>query len=204
MEKTMPGVALFKSWWSVFRHPWTPVFREELDHKSNIRTLIGVTAAALLGLGLSWLVHLLSGQLAQQYMGITSIWVDAGTQPPFSSWSLIALVGVILGFYDFEIVLFIFARLLGGKGSFGAQAYVQSLFYAPLAVFQQVLAVIPIVGRPLFFLFAIYSLVPTTSSLKAAHGYSTWRAIITWLMPILLNILVVFVMVMIFIANADR
>jgi hypothetical protein len=78
------------------------------------------------------------------------------------------------------------------------------LFYAPLAVFQQVLAVIPIVGRPLFFLFAIYSLVPTTSSLKAAHGYSTWRAIITWLMPILLNILVVFVMVMIFIANADR
>ena len=200
----MPGVPLFKSWLRVFRHPWTPVFREELNHKSNIRTLIGVTAAALLGLGLSWLAHLLSGQSAEQYMGITSIWVDAGTQPPFSSWSLIALVGVILGFYDFEIVLFIFARLLGGKGSFGVQAYVQSLFYAPLAVLQQIFAVIPTIGRPLFILFAIYSLVPTTSSLKAAHGYSTWRAVITWLLPILVNILIVFVIVSILIANPDR
>lgn len=200
----MPSVALFKSWWRVLRHPWTPVFREELDHKTNIRTLMGVTVATLLGLGLSWLVHLLSGQSAQQYMGITSIWVDAGTQPPLGSWSLIALVGVILGFYDFEIVLFIFARLLGGKGSFGAQAYLQSLFYAPLAIIQQVFAVIPIVGRPLFILLAVYSLVPTTSSLRTAHGYSTWRAVITWLMPILLNILVVFVIVMILIANEDR
>lgn len=200
----MSSAALFKSWLSVFLHPWTAIFREELDHKSNIRTLVGVTIAAFLGLGLSWLVHLLSGQPAQEYMGITSIWVDAGTQPPFSSWPVIAFAGVILGFYDFEIVLFIFARLLGGKGSFGVQAYAQSLFYAPLAIIQQVFAVMPVVGRPLFFLLAIYSLVPTTSSLKAAHGYSTWRAVITWLMPILLNVLVVFVIVMILAANANR
>lgn len=107
--------ALFKSWLRVFLHPWTPVFGEELDRRSNVRTLVGVSLAALLGLGLSWLIHLLYGQSAQEYTGITSIWVKAGTQPPFSSWSMIVLVGIILGFYDFEIVLFIFARLLGGK-----------------------------------------------------------------------------------------
>lgn len=137
-------------------------------------------------------------------MGLASVWVAAGSRPPFSSWTVIVPLGVILGFYDFQIVLFIFARLLGGKGSFGAQAYVQSLFYAPLAVIQQVFAVIPVVGRPLFALLALCSLLPTTTSLKAAHGYSTWRAVATWLLPIVLNILVVFVVVTILTARATR
>lgn len=197
-------VALFKSWLKVFPCPWTPVFRDELNHKSNIRTLVGVTAGAFLGLGLSWLMHLLFGQPPQVFMGIASVWVAAGTQPPFSSWAVIAPLGVILGFFNFQIVLFIFARLLGGKGSFGDQAYVQSLFYGPLAVVQQVFAVMPIVGRALFILLATYSLVPTTTSLKAAHGYSTLRAIITWLMPIVLNVVVVFVVVMVLISRAAR
>jgi hypothetical protein len=163
-----------------------------------------VAAGAWLGFSLSWLVHLFFGQPTQAFMGIASIWVSAGTPPPFSSWIVIAPVGVILGFFNFEIVLFIFARLLGGKGSFGAQAYAQSLFYAPLAVIQQVFAVIPIVGRPLFFLLAVFSLLPTTTSLKAVHGYSTRRAVLTWLMPILLNVVVVYVVVMLLISNAAR
>jgi hypothetical protein len=197
-------MALFKSWWQAFRSPQTPVFRDALQHQSNIHTWVGVAVGALLGLGLSWLVSLLSGQPPQAFMGIASIWVAAGTRPPFSSWAVITPLGVVLGFLNFEIVLFIFARLLGGKGSFGAQAYVQSLFYAPLAVVQQVLAVTPIVGHLFFILLALYSLVPTTTSLKAAHGYSTWRAVITWLMPILLNVVVVFVIVMLTISNAAR
>jgi hypothetical protein len=98
---------------------------------------------------------------------------------------------VVYGFYSFEIVLFLFARLLGGKGSFGAQSYVQSLFYGPLALVQQVVAVIPGVGRLLFVLVAAGSLIPTTTSLKAAHGYSTVRAVLTWVLPIILNVVVV-------------
>lgn len=195
------GITLFKSWWKAFLHPCTPIFRDALGHKSILHTWVDVAAGALLGVSLSWLAHLLSGQPPQAFMGIASIWVAAGTPPPFSSWVAIALLGVILGFFDFEIVLFIFARLLGGKGSFGAQAYAQSLFYVPLAVIQQVFAVTPIFGRPLFFLLAAYSLLPTTTSLKATHGYSTWRAVLTWLMPILLNVVVVYVVVMLLISN---
>ncbi len=200
----MKGLIDFKSWWKVFFHPLTSVFQIELGQKSNLRTLVAIAAAAVIGLGLSWLVHLLTGQSPQAYKGITSIWVAPETPAPFASWTMIALLGVILGFFDFEIVLFIFARLLGGKGSFGAQSYAQSLFYAPLAVIQQVLAVMPVIGRPLFFLMAVYSLLPTTTSLKAAHGYSTWRAVVTWLMPIVLNVLVVFVIVMVLSSNAAR
>jgi hypothetical protein len=93
--------------------------------------------------------------------------------------------------------------LLGGKGAFGTQAYVQSLFYAPLSVVQQVLAVIPLVGPLLFALVAVYSLLLTTTSLKAAHGYSTLRAILTWVIPIVLNIVVV-TAVIVLISRAAR
>ena len=110
---------------------------------------------------------------------------------PWGSWLILVPLGVVYGFYSFEIVLFIFARILGGKGSFGAQSYVQSLFYSPLALVQQVLAVIPLVGLPLFMLVAAGSLIPTTTSLKAAHDYSALRAILTWLIPIVLNVVVV-------------
>jgi hypothetical protein len=103
---------------------------------------------------------------------------------------------VVVGFYDFEIVLFIFARLLGGKGSFGRQTYLQSLFYAPLALVQQVLVMVPGFARLLFALVAVWSLIPTTTSLKAAHGYSTLRAVLTWASPIVLNIVVVLAVVM--------
>jgi len=117
-------------------------------------------------------------------MGLASIWVRSGTSPPIGSWAAIVPLGVIVGFYDFEIVLFIVARLLGGKGSFGTQAYVQSLFYAPLAILQQVVVVTPTLARPLFALLAVCSLIPTTTSLKAAHGYSMLRAVLTWRPPL--------------------
>jgi len=38
----MFSIALFKSWLRVFLHPWTPIFGEELDRRSNVRTLAGV------------------------------------------------------------------------------------------------------------------------------------------------------------------
>lgn len=54
------------------------------------------------------------------------------------------------------------------------------------------------------FLLAAYSPIPTTTSLTAAHGYSTLRAIITWVLPILLNVVVVFAVVMLLSVNASN
>lgn len=190
-------ITLFKSWQNITLHPWTSAFRDALPNKSHVATLANVTIAAILGLGLSWITYLITGQAVGEFRGLAAIWVDKGTQPPFSSWSLIVPLGVVVGFYDFQIVLFIFSWLLRGKGSFGTQAYLQSLFYAPLAILQQILSVIPYIGIILFALVATWSLIPTTNSLKAAHGYSTFRAILTWLLPILLNIIVIYIVVMI-------
>lgn len=182
---------LAASWWRVCTRPRTSVFSSEIPGKSNTRTLVGVSMGALVGLLLSWTLHQLVGQASGEFMGLASVWMKSGTPPPFANWVILVPCGVIAGFYDFEIVLFIFARLLGGKGSFGKQAYLQSLFYSPLAIVQQVFVVTPDLARPLFALAAVCSLIPTTTSLKAAHGYSTLRAVLTWAAPIILNVVVI-------------
>jgi hypothetical protein len=184
-------IRLVVSWWNAFARPWTPAFQGAISGKSHVKTFVSVALGAVLGLGLSWLTHQLINPPQQDFMGLASIWVRSGTPPPIGTWAFIIPCGVVCGFYNFEIVLFIAARLLGGKGAFGTQAYLQSLFYAPLSVVQQVLTVIPGVGRLLFAMVAVYSLLLTTTSLKAAHGYSTLRAILTWVIPIVLNIIVV-------------
>jgi hypothetical protein len=182
---------LASAWWTASTKPTADTFRHALGGGSHLRTLAGVLVAAVLGLGCSWLAHWLLRDSRQEFMGLASMWVKNGTPAPFASWAVVVPAGVVYGFYSFEIVLFIFARLLGGKGSFGAQSYAQSLFYCPLALVQQIIVVIPVIGRALFVLVAACSLVPTTTSLKAAHGYSTARAVLTWVLPVLLNVLVV-------------
>jgi hypothetical protein len=182
---------LATAWWRVCSRPSADAFRQAAGGQSHVKTFVGVLVAAIFGVGLSWVAHwLLRGPRAES-MGLASMWVKSGTQAPVASWIVLVPLGVIYGFYTFQIVLFLFARLLGGRGSFGTQSYVQSLFYGPLAVVQQVVVVVPSVGRLLFALVAVSSLIPTTTSLKAAHGYSSARAVLTWVLPVILNIVVV-------------
>jgi hypothetical protein len=53
----------------------------------------------------------------------------------------------------------------------------------------------PAVARVLFAVAALWSLIPTTTSLKAAHGYSMTRAVLTWAAPIVANVVVVAIVI---------
>jgi hypothetical protein len=189
--------------WRVCSRPSTDTFRKAAGGRSHIKALLGILLAAILGALLSWVTHVLLRDPRSEFMGLASVWVKGGTPAPVGSWVLLVPLGVVYGFYSFQIVLFLFARMLGGKGSFETQSYLQSLFYGPLALVQQVVVVIPAAGRVLFALVAVGSLYPTTTSLKAAHGYSSVRAVLTWVLPVLLNIVVV-VGVIVLVSRARR
>jgi hypothetical protein len=182
---------LATAWWRVCSRPSTGAFRQAASGQSHVKTFVGVLVAAIFGVGLSWVVHWLLRDSRAEFIGLASMWVRSGSQAPVASWIVLVPLGVVYGFYTFQIVLVLFARLLGGKGSFGTQSNMQSLFYGPLAVVQQMVVVVPSVGRLLFALVAVSSLLPTTTSLKAAHGYSSVRAVLTWVLPVILNIVVV-------------
>ena len=189
-------VNLLRSWRRVCTNPHTSVFASEAPDKSHLKTFISILLGAILGLALSLVIGQLTGVSSTGFMGLASVWTR-NAKPPMGSWLIMVPVGVVYGFYVFQIAIWIFARILRGNGTFGTQAYLQSLIYAPLAIMQQIVLMIPGIGRWLFAVVALYSLWPTTTSLKATHTYSTFKAVITWILPIILNVVIYLIVVLI-------
>jgi hypothetical protein len=125
-------------------------------------------------------------------MGPASVWVRSGTPAPLWNWGVLvprrAWSTASTASRSCSSSL---PASWAARGSFGTRSYVQSLFYGPLALAQQVAAAVPEVGGFLFAPVAAGSLIPTTTSLKAAHGCSGTRAVLTWVIPIVLNVVVV-------------
>ena len=106
---------------------------------------------------------------------------------------LIIVVGVLVE----NVIYFIIAKLLGGKGTFKEQFYLIALFTAPLVVLT-ILNALPFVGIFIYALLMLYSFYPRTIAIKEAHQLSTLRAVAVWLIPlIIMSVLVVGVLVMI-------
>jgi hypothetical protein len=187
-------LSLLRSWARVVAWPSTRVF-SACEGRSAFRTFVGLVLGGGSGLVLSLGLNRLLAAPGSEYQGLAAAWVERGTQAPWASWQALVPLGVLSGFYSYQVLLWVIARLLGGGGSFGSQAYLQSLFYAPLALVQQVLIGLPHVGRAAFAAVALWSLIPSTTSLKAAHGLSTARSVATWLAPIALNVVVTVVIV---------
>ena len=86
-------------------------------------------------------------------------------------------------------IFYVIALLLGGKGNFLHQSYLFAIFSAPLGIITSVLFLIPIVGMVAAVVLAIYSLYLSTLSLKLVHRFSTGKAVMTWLIPIIIAML---------------
>ncbi len=96
---------------------------------------------------------------------------------------------VIVSFLFESLILFILAKILGGKGDFSTHTYLISLLTAPLVVLSLV-GLIPIMGWVLYIPIALYSLHPLTIALRESHGFSVARAVLTWLIPFIVLILI--------------
>jgi hypothetical protein len=107
---------LSTAWWRVCSRPSAGTFRQMASGKSHVKTFVGVLVAAMLGGGLSWVAHWLLRDARMEFMGLASVWVKSGTPAPVATWVVLVPLGVVYGFYSFQIVLFLFARILGGKG----------------------------------------------------------------------------------------
>ncbi len=86
-------------------------------------------------------------------------------------------------------ILWIIAKVLGGKGEFSQQYYLSALFM-PLIV---ILSSVPILGMIVGFLGGLYSLYLLTLSLKEVHSFSTMRAVAVWIIPAILAVILAFI-----------
>lgn len=89
-------------------------------------------------------------------------------------------------------IFYIIARILGGKGSYQTQTYLIAIYMAPLGIIG-VLAMIPFVGILVSLGVTIYMLYLLTLALKETHKFTTGRAVLTWLLPVIV-IMVLFML----------
>jgi hypothetical protein len=118
------------------------------------------------------------------------------------STPFVAVIGLLLG----SGIYYVFARLLGGKSKYREQTYLIALYTAPLSIYSSIFSTMTIllaslgslnfiIALPILIMFglSIYGLYLLTLVLKEAHGLSTGRAVLAWLIPFLM--VVVFAMI---------
>lgn len=104
-------------------------------------------------------------------------------------------------------VVFAFAKVLGGKGGLREQFYISAVLLSPIILLMactKVLYIVPIVGFLLkaaaLFVLEVYALYQVTIALRAIHGFSTMRAILSWLLPLLVVTVIVIIFALIVVA----
>jgi hypothetical protein len=95
------------------------------------------------------------------------------------------IIGIIFGLIAAGII-WVFAKLLGGTGSYGVQLHMTSAPLAFVLVLQGILSFIPFVGPMIGALISLYYLYPLTLAIKEAHNLSTLKALAAWVLPIII------------------
>lgn len=170
-------------------------FRAELPRASASNTFFAILALAVVTAILSALTSLLFG-----FVGLGSaVTASARNNSPqtiISTAIIQCCFGLFvtpIGFYLNNGLNFVVAKIFGGKGGFGAQAYLVSLFYVPLALLSSLaalLVIVPVAGPILFLLIVcaviVIHFVMFVRVFKTVHGLSTGAAIGALLAPIIL------------------
>ena len=98
----------------------------------------------------------------------------------------------VIGLLITSGVYYVFARLLGGKGSYTVQTYMISIFTAPMTVVISfvlliaMLETLSLLMLPVLVILTLYSVYLSIIALREAHGYSTLKAFVTWLIPLVI------------------
>ena len=73
-------------------------------------------------------------------------------------------------------ILFLIARIFGGKGTYREQIYTTLLYGVPMVILSYLLFLVPVAGAWLLYLPHIYSLVLLIISMMAVHQFGRGKA----------------------------
>ncbi len=175
-------------------------FAEEAPRASQGNTLIGVLVYAVVSAILTALAVLVSGGLQalsqlpelgrQPELGATYGASLGGLGGVVLCYTCIGLIAVPLSFYFSNGLNYLGARVLGGTGSFGTQAYLMSLFVVPLGMVTGLVGIVPFAGGCLAALVGIYTLFLNVRLNKVVHQLTTGPATVAALWPLALVLIV--------------
>jgi uncharacterized membrane protein len=193
--------AMIETWRNVLSRPGVPVFEEERAKPAATLTtgLVWMVIAAVIASLLGWLRTLLFAGGAtgmDQLLNGMELPPEVSDQMALLLGSVVTagavgvgtLMGIVIAPLMFLLVVGIvhlIARLLGGQGEYGKQAYLMAAFQAPLAIVGAILGLVPLLGGCLGFLLTVYGWVLTYFSVKVNYGLSDGKAIAVVVIPFL-------------------
>jgi len=99
-------------------------------------------------------------------------------------------IGVPIFALVYSVIIYAFAKVLGGKGGLREQFHLFAVFLSPILLLMalaKIMYVVPMLGYAIknliVLLLGIYALYQLTVSLKIVHGFGNLKAVLTWLLP---------------------
>jgi len=182
--------ATLEIWKKVFSHPNLQTFQQEKNQANFITAFVWMGVVGLVG-------GLVSSVILMGLMGTILYFTMEPTDIAlvFSEMGLFALIGVILNSVMSAIfapvyllvasaVLFVIAKLFGGKGDFEEQTYLVATFFAPFYLALRVLGVVPIIGWFVLLIYFVNLVVPGRYAIQATHNLSSKKSLYAVLIPI--------------------
>lgn len=162
-------------------------FAAELKKKP---TLMQGSIHILLASIVSAVVMGLSGELEAVYgmMALTNPAIG------YLFWAVLLLVVILMSVITWLAlsgVMYFMSRLLKGRGNFAQQSYLIAIYTAPVTAATSIISLAGQIGGIINTIIGVYSLYLLTVALRTVHKYSTGRAIVTWLIPLLAALVLV-------------
>lgn len=154
-----------------------------------VNYVVAGVIAGILGVIASFLLaSVLSALLPPEALGLAGAFGMVAAVTTFFT----ALIGAVVGALIINALYWIVAKILGGSGGYTTQFYLTSLYAVPVAIIVGILSIIPLIGSLIAFLVSLYALYLLTLALGETHGFSLLKAVLCWLIPvIILSVLVV-------------
>ena len=133
---------------------------------------LGIISAILQSLGL-----LISPPNYNSIAGATA-GLSASTLLVFSIvfFAIVEILLTPVSFLAAGGILFLIARIFGGKGTYREQIYTTLLYGVPMVILSYLLFLVPVAGAWLLYLPHIYSLVLLIISMMAVHQFGRGKA----------------------------
>ncbi|MFP3910367.1 MAG: Yip1 family protein [Archaeoglobaceae archaeon] len=180
-------------------------FKRMIDERTSIvfAVIVVLVASMCSGAGSALTQSALSSSFGA-YPGLETYELQSMVSPTASLF--MGVVGGILGWVIITGVLHLVAKALGGKGTFGGMlvlmgfATLPNIFQAPvglIAYFSGGLSGLT-VALGLGALLGLWILALDVIAIREAHGFSTGKAIVTLILPVVLLVVLALVLVAIF------
>ncbi len=189
---------IWQSWVAVTTRPEQLTFDQERSRATMEKALLGIVIAGVIS-GVLGAVRLATGLAALSLINIPTTYdKELGEIPGFNlapllpvlsaaaaGWGvLVAPIGAVIGLLLFSGIIYVFAVLLKGRGTFTTQTYLLSIFWAPLTIISAAAGLVPCLGGMVSGMLFLYSFYPLTLAIASAHEVTAGRAIAIWAIPL--------------------